>query len=92
MAETARVSTFADHKSSDERLKAPPLAELSEGIWRKQMMIRFSHCDPAGIVYFANYFDIANGIVEDWFGAALALRYHEFIGPRRTGLGFASAR
>ncbi|WP_376711591.1 acyl-CoA thioesterase [Bradyrhizobium altum] len=55
-------------------------------------MVRFSQCDPAGIVYFADYFDIANGIIEDWFPASLGLRYHEFIGPRRTGLGFASAR
>ena len=53
-------------------------------------MIRFSHCDPAGIVYFANYFDIANSLVEDWFPTSLGLRYHDFVGPRRIGLGFAN--
>ena len=55
--------------------------------------IRFSHCDPAGIVYFApRYFDLMNGVVEDWFGEALGIdRYHEMIGPRRTGLGYVSA-
>ena len=28
--------------------------------------IRFSHCDPAGIVYFVNFFDMVSGVVEDW--------------------------
>ena len=61
-----------------------------EAAFTRSVPIRFSHCDPAGIVYFANYFDIANSVVEDWFPAALKLSYHELIGPRRTGLGFAN--
>lgn len=60
-------------------------------VWRTTVPIRFSHCDPAGIVYFARYFDILNGVVEDWFGEALGIDYHEMIGPRRIGLGFVSA-
>lgn len=74
-----------------DRLKIPPLSDLPPEVWRRTLMIRFSHCDPAGIVYFANYFDIANGIVEDWF-PSLGLRYHDFVGSRRIGLGFASVR
>jgi 2-aminobenzoate-CoA ligase len=81
------------HSQSERELKkVPRITDLPAAIWRKGLMIRFSHCDPAGIVYFANYFDIANSIVEDWFLAALDLRYHDFIGPRRTGLGFVSVR
>jgi acyl-CoA thioesterase FadM len=67
----------------------PALEALPAAAWRAPVLIRFSHCDPAGIVYFARYFDIANSVVEDWFGAALGLSYHDFIGRRRTGLGFA---
>ncbi|MDF2808997.1 MAG: acyl-CoA thioesterase [Microvirga sp.] len=59
--------------------------------WRTVVPIRFSHCDPAGIVYFARYFDLMNGVVEDWFSAALEIDYHEMIGPRRIGLGYVSA-
>ncbi|MGA0593769.1 acyl-CoA thioesterase [Enterovirga sp. CN4-39] len=59
-------------------------------MWRTEIRIRFSHCDPAGIVYFARYFDLMNGVVEDWFSGALGLDYAEFIGPRRVGLGYAS--
>jgi len=74
-----------------QRVSMPALAALPAAAHRQQLMIRFSHCDPAGIVYFAHYFDIANGVVEDFFPAALGLSYHAFIGPRRIGLGFAHA-
>ena len=69
----------------------PPPESLPAAVWRTEMRIRFSHCDPAGIVYFARYFDLMNGVVEDWFSGALGLEYAEFIGPRRIGLGYASA-
>jgi 4-hydroxybenzoyl-CoA thioesterase len=71
------------------RVATPALADLPAAAFRQQLMIRFSHCDPAGIVYFANYFDIANGVIEDFFPQALGLDYHEIVGPRRVGLGFA---
>ncbi|MFT4098200.1 MAG: thioesterase family protein [Rhodoblastus sp.] len=29
--------------------------------------IRFGHVDPAGIVYYPHYFDMFNGVVEDFF-------------------------
>jgi 4-hydroxybenzoyl-CoA thioesterase len=64
---------------------------LSEQAWRTTVPIRFSHCDPAGIVYFARYFDLLNGVVEDWFCQELKIDYHEMIGPRRVGLGYVSA-
>lgn len=74
-----------------QRVSMPALAALPAAAHRQQLLIRFSHCDPAGIVYFARYFDMANGVVEDFFPAALGLSYHALIGPRRTGLGFAHA-
>ena len=55
------------------------------------MPIRFGHCDPAGIVYTPEYFDLFNGVIEDWYGAALGIPYHTLIGARRTGLGYAHA-
>ena len=55
------------------------------------VIIRFSHCDPAGIVYFPRAFDILNGVVEDWFGEGLGLDYHDIVGRRRIGLGYAHA-
>ncbi|WP_210204562.1 thioesterase family protein [Microvirga sp. 17 mud 1-3] len=70
---------------------APVASEPSARAWRTEVLVRFSHCDPAGIVYFARYFDMLNGVVEDWFAEALGIDYHDMIGRRRTGLGFVSA-
>jgi len=54
--------------------------------FRRERPIRFSHCDPAGILYYPNYFDFCNGLVEDWFGQRLGLDYAEQIRQRRLGL------
>jgi 4-hydroxybenzoyl-CoA thioesterase len=51
-----------------------------------QRTVRFSDCDPAGIVFFPQYLVMLNGVVEDWFGSALSLPYAGLIGPRRLGL------
>ena len=39
------------------------------------MLVRFSHCDPAGIVFYPQYFIMFNGLVEDWFNQGLGLNY-----------------
>jgi 4-hydroxybenzoyl-CoA thioesterase len=41
--------------------------------------IRFSHTDPAGIVYFPNYFDFCNAAVEDLYTRALGVDYAKMI-------------
>lgn len=50
-----------------------------------QRLIRFSHCDPAGIVYFVNFFDMIGGAVEDWFREAVGLPFQEMHLARRVG-------
>ena len=48
--------------------------------------VRFSDCDPAGIVFFPQYLVMLNGVVEQWFDDALQLPYAGLIGARRLGL------
>jgi 4-hydroxybenzoyl-CoA thioesterase len=55
-----------------------------------QRLIRFSHCDPAGIVYFANFFDMIGGLVEDWFREVVNLPFHEMHLQRRVGFPIVS--
>ena len=43
------------------------------------MPIRFSHTDPAGIVYFPNYFDFCNAAVEDLYTRVLGVDYARMI-------------
>src|SRR5690348_10099820 len=50
------------------------------------MPIRFSHSDPAGIVYYPNYFDMFNAVIEDWFNTSLQVDYAAQILKDRIGL------
>jgi 4-hydroxybenzoyl-CoA thioesterase len=54
--------------------------------FERPLLIRFSHCDPAGIVFFPQYLVMINHLVEDWVGEALGVPYAELLGARRTGL------
>ena len=47
----------------------------SDGVFTVDRLVRFSHCDPGGIVYFPRYFDLMNALVEDWFYQRLGLDY-----------------
>ena len=51
-----------------------------------QRRVRFSDCDPAGIVFFPQYLVMLNGLVEQWFDEGLGVPYASLLGPRRTGL------
>ena len=54
--------------------------------FERPLRVRFSHCDPAGIVFFPQYLVMFNGLVEDWVSEALGIPYTELLGPRRVGL------
>ncbi len=54
-------------------------------IFTTERRIRFSHCDPAGIVYFVNFFDMVGGAVEDWFAGAIGITFNEMHIGRRVG-------
>lgn len=62
---------------------APP-----RGAFTRSVPVRFSHCDPAGIVYFPHYFDIFNGLIEDWYGEELGCDYAELVMGSRYGFPF----
>ena len=43
-------------------------------------LIRFHHCDPAGIVFYPQYFVLFNELVEDWFNQGLAIDVEDGMG------------
>jgi len=55
-------------------------------LFRQTRKVRFSHCDPAGMVFFPRYLVQLNDLVEDWFDEALEINYAEFIATRKFGL------
>jgi 4-hydroxybenzoyl-CoA thioesterase len=54
--------------------------------FRRERQIRFSDCDPAGIVFYPQYFVMLNGLVEDWVDHELGIGYRSLIIERRIGL------
>ena len=59
---------------------------MPKGPFTVERLIRFSHCDPGGIVYFPRYFDLMNALVEDWFYQRLGLDYAGRLLSQRQGL------
>ena len=55
-------------------------------LFERSVRVRFSHCDPAGIVFFPQYLTLTNALVEDWFNEGLGIDYASMIGTRRIGL------
>lgn len=55
-----------------------------------EQLVRFSYCDPAGIVFFPQYFIMFNGLVEDWFNQGLGLDYAKYITEHRLGFPVVS--
>lgn len=55
-----------------------------------EQLVRFSYCDPAGIVFYPQYFVMFNGLVEDWFNQGLGVNYAQFITEQRLGFPIVS--
>ena len=58
----------------------------SHPVFERDVLIRFSHCDPAGIVFFPQYLVMFNNHVEDWVTDGLGISYANLLGVRRVGL------
>ncbi|MHA7879856.1 MAG: acyl-CoA thioesterase [Saccharospirillum sp.] len=54
--------------------------------YETQVKVRFGHCDPAGIVYFPRYYEMLNGVVEDWFAERIGSDFRALHGERQTGV------
>ena len=61
------------------------MSEAPAAAFRRQRLIRFSDCDPAGIVFYPQYFVMFNGLVEDWVNA-MGIGYRRLIADQRIGL------
>ena len=48
-------------------------------------LIRFAHCDPAAIVYFPRFFDLAHSTMEDWLSQGVGFALSDMIRERRIG-------
>ena len=55
--------------------------------YRAKILVRFAHCDAAGIVFYPRYMEMFNELVEDWFRESLAYSFREMHKPDSTEPG-----
>lgn len=71
-------------------VNSPLTPAADTAVFTVRRLVRFSDCDPAGMVFYPQYFVMLNGLVEDWFTDGLQVNYARFLGERRLGLPMAS--
>jgi 4-hydroxybenzoyl-CoA thioesterase len=59
-------------------------------VFRREKRVRFSHCDPAGIVFYPQYFVMIHELMEDWFTEALGIDYAALV--RDQGMGMPAVK
>ncbi|WP_338662214.1 thioesterase family protein [Pararoseomonas sp. SCSIO 73927] len=70
----------------------PVLASsLPRSAFRAPFRVRFGDCDPAGILFFPNWFIMASAAVEDLFRLRLGIDFHALHAERGIGTGFVHA-
>ena len=47
--------------------------------YHRQIRIEFNHCDPAGIVFYPRYFEMANSVCENFFREEVGVSYAEMM-------------
>ena len=46
--------------------------EIDMAAFQREILVRFGHCDAAGLVFYPRYFEMISDFVEDWFEEGLA--------------------
>lgn len=55
-------------------------------MFERDELIRFQHCDPAGIVFYPRYVEMINATVEDWFAAVVGIPFAEIHVTRNVAI------
>jgi 4-hydroxybenzoyl-CoA thioesterase len=61
-------------------------------VFVREYPILFSHCDPAGIVYFPRLFDLLHTAMEDWFTFGLQERFADLLMKKQLGTPTVSTK
>jgi len=54
--------------------------------FEKHQLIRFHHCDPAGIVFYPEYLVIIDELMEDWFTEGMHTSFADLHARERIGV------
>jgi len=69
-----------------------PSIAVTGRVFSTTMLVRFRHCDPAGIVFYPRYFEMINDLVEEWFDQGLGLSFEALHAGRGIGTPLASVQ
>ncbi|MEO8487774.1 MAG: thioesterase family protein, partial [Betaproteobacteria bacterium] len=47
--------------------------------WRVEKVVRFAHCDPAGIVFYPRFFELIQEATEDFFRFACEMPFERYV-------------
>jgi len=59
-------------------------------VFTRERKVRFADCDAAGIVFYPRYFEMLNGVVEDWFAGPLGVSFRELHMERHVSVPTAA--
>ena len=54
-------------------------------IFEREIVVRFEHCDAAGIMFYPRFYALVNEMVEDWF-AVLGAPFKQLHVDKRKGV------
>lgn len=61
----------------------PHDGKVPTNAFRARYLVRFSHCDPAGVVFYPRFFDLFSSTLEDWFQSGIECPFGgEFMNVR----------
>lgn len=58
----------------------------------REIKVRFSDTDPAGVMYFPRFLDVFHGVFEDWFDEDLVMPYRWVLEDTRIGFPAVSTQ
>lgn len=52
----------------------------------REKTLHFQHCDPAGIIFYPQYFVLFHEVLENWWTEGLGIPYGDYIRRQRLGV------
>lgn len=59
---------------------------MGSKLYTSEHRIRFSECDPAGIVFYPQYFVLFNDLLEQWIDTLIPEGFNGLIAQRKVGM------
>src|SRR5438132_1549673 len=83
-----RLSAADGRRAALPRIVAredPTMSAVTTAPFIVDKYVRFAHCDPAGIIFYPQYFVLAHDCKEDWFREAVGYPFENMVTRDRRG-------